>query len=443
MSDVTKLSALQLAVEIGQGRLKSVNVVQACLDRIAARDGDVKAWVHYNPDLALEQARAADEAVRLGYPTGPLHGVPVGIKDIIDTADLPTECGSAAFKGRQPETDAVAVQRLRQAGAVILGKTVTTELATLTPNVTHNPKNLEHTPGGSSSGSAAAVADGMVPAALGTQTGGSVIRPASFCGIYGFKPTFGLIPRVGVLDQSVSLDTVGVYGCSVEDLALLADALGGKDDRDSATYFHAPGSILKTATEDFKIRPKVAFLKTPAWDAASPVMREAFGELLETLGDYAAEENLDFTIARGLEAQRTINNTELATKFGPLLDRDPAQVSERLAKQIEDGRRITATAYFDALESRARIYRSFEEMFRGYAAIMTPAAPGPAPKGLGSTGDPVFNAFWTFLGTPAVTLPLMEDEAGMPMGVQLIGARRQDGRLLRNARLFEQALAVG
>ncbi|MEQ1650295.1 MAG: amidase [Hyphomicrobiaceae bacterium] len=442
MTDVTTLSALQLAVEIGKGRIKSEAVVKACLDRIAARDDAVRAWVHVAGEQALAEAREADFAVVAGHPTGPLHGVPMGVKDIIDTADMPTECGSPVFKGRQPRFDAVAVQRLRQAGAIILGKTVTTELATLTPNVTHNPHNLEHTPGGSSSGSAAAVADGMVPAALATQTGGSVIRPASFCGVYGLKPTFGLIPRGGVLDQSTSLDTVGVYGRSVEDLALIADALGGIDANDRATYRHTPGSILKSATEDFKLQPKFTFVKTPAWMTADAVTREAFGELIETLGDQVEEASVDFTIARGLEAQKTINNVELATKYGPLLDKNSDGISARLAKQIEDGRKISATKYFEALQAREVIYESFEEIFRSYSAILTPAALGPAPKGLESTGDPVFNAFWTYLGTPCVTLPLLQDEAGLPMGVQLVGARRDDGRLLRTARLFERQLAV-
>jgi Asp-tRNA(Asn)/Glu-tRNA(Gln) amidotransferase A subunit family amidase len=244
-----------------------------------------------------------------------------------------------------------------------------------------------------------------------------------------------------VLDQSTSLDTVGVFGRSVEDLALIADALGGIDLSDRATYRHTPGSILKSATEDFALKPKFAVVKSPAWESADAVTREAFGELIETLGEQAEEVSVDFTITRGLEAQMTINNVELAAKYGSLLDRQPDGISARLAQQIEDGRKITATKYFEALQAREVIYESFEEIFRSYSAILTPAAPGPAPKGLQSTGDPVFNAFWTYLGTPAVTLPLLQDEAGLPMGVQLVAARRNDGRLLRTARLFERQLA--
>src|SRR5262245_36633850 len=234
-SSLLSLTAVEAAARLARGEPSSEEFVTASLDRIAERDPEIKAWEFLDREHALAQARAADEARRQGRGIGPLHGLPVGVKDIIDTADFPTESGCAALKGRRPRKDAACVTALRRAGAVIVGKTVTTELAAYTPAATRNPRNLEHTPGGSSSGSAAAIADGMVPAALGTQTAGSVIRPAAFCGIYGFKPTFGLIPRTGVLAQAHSLDTVGVMGKSVEDLALLTDALQAYDERDPAS----------------------------------------------------------------------------------------------------------------------------------------------------------------------------------------------------------------
>ena len=220
MPDPTTLTATAAADAIRKGELSAETLVRACLERIAAREDDVQAWAHVDPELALAQAREADAALRAGEATGALHGVPVGVKDIFDTADMPTENGSPIFAGRRPERDATCVAALRDAGAVIMGKTVTTELALLTPAKTRNPRNLAHTPGGSSAGSAAAVADHMVPAALGSQTAGSIMRPASFCGVYGFKPTLGLVPRAGVLMQSHTLDTVGLYARSIEDLAL-------------------------------------------------------------------------------------------------------------------------------------------------------------------------------------------------------------------------------
>jgi len=425
---------------LARGDVSCEQLVGACLARIDTREPQVQAWAFLDRERALAQAKAADEARKEGKGVGPLHGVPVGIKDIIDTADMPTENGSPAFKGRQPFDDAACVTALRRAGAIIMGKTVTTELATLTPGVTRNPRNLEHTPGGSSSGSAAAVAAGMVPAALGTQTGGSVIRPAAFCGVYGFKPTFGVIPRPGVLTQAQSLDTVGVYGRSVEDLALLTDALQGYDARDSATFASSHPRLLATATEDWPLGGFFAFVKTHAWKDADAATHAAFGELVEHLGTRVHEVSIDHTTERGSAAARTVQSVELASNYGPVLDRAPDLVSKMLAGRIEEGRRIKGTDYLAALNARATYYGAIEDILREYGTLLTPAAPGPAPKGLGSTGNPVFCAFWTYLGVPAVTLPLLEAD-GLPMGVQLIATRRDDGRLLRTARWLVRHLA--
>jgi Asp-tRNA(Asn)/Glu-tRNA(Gln) amidotransferase A subunit family amidase len=420
--------------------LTSEAVITACLERSAEGDAEVKAWTFIDRERALAQARAADEQRKSGKGVGPLHGIPVGIKDIIDTVDMPTEHGSPVFKGRQPRADAAAVAALRAAGAVILGKTVTTELATLTPAATRNPVNPEHTPGGSSSGSAAAVAAGMVPLALGTQTGGSVIRPAAFCGVYGFKPSFGLVPRPGVLSQAPSLDTVGVFGRSLEDIALLADAIQGYDERDPASIAASRPNLLARATEDFPLPPMFTFVKTHAWGEADAVTREAFGELVEHLGDKVEEIGIDFTTERGIAAAKIVQNVELAHHYGPLLDKAPELISQRLAGQIEEGRRLRGVDYFAALEARRELYATIEDLLTQHGQILTPAALGPAPKGLESTGNPVFCAFWTYLGVPAVTLPLLEAD-GLPMGVQLVGARRDDGRLLRSARWLVRHLA--
>lgn len=443
MSTANQLSAVEAAARIASGDLTSSALVDACLARIAERDGAVKAFVHIDPAYARAQAKAADEAARQGRGVGPLHGVPVAIKDIIDTADMPTQQGCPIFKDHRPEADAACVSALRKAGAIILGKTVTTELATLTPNVTHNPRHLDHTPGGSSSGSAAAVADDMVPLALGTQTGGSVIRPGSFCGIYGFKPTYGLIPRPGVLDQAQSLDTVGVYARSIEDLAVITDVLAVHDPRDPASLSISHASLRSIAMSAWKVKPMFAYVKTSAWDEhAEAATKEAFGELIESLGSQVEEMSIDETTREGFAAHRVINDAELAMRYGPLLDRNPEHISPRLAKQIEGGRAITATAYLAALDARARLYVSCQHLFTEYGTILTLAAPGPAPKSLAATGNPIFNGFWTMMGTPAVTLPLLEVD-GMPLGVQLIGARRDDGRLLRTARLLVEQLSAG
>jgi Asp-tRNA(Asn)/Glu-tRNA(Gln) amidotransferase A subunit family amidase len=434
------LGASAAAAAIAGGDLGSEALVTAALARIAEREGELQAWAFLDRERALAQAKAADEQRREGKGIGQLHGVPIGIKDIIDTADMPTENGSAFFKGRQPRHDAAAVAALRAAGAVVLGKTVTTELATLTPSVTRNPVNPAHTPGGSSSGSAAAVASGMVPVALGTQTGGSVVRPAAFCGIFGFKPTFGLIARPGVLSQAPSLDTIGVFGRSLEDVALVVDAIQGYDQRDPASIASSRPNLLARAREDWPLPPMFIFVKTHAWAEAEAATREAFGELIEHLGDKVEEISLDFSTERGVAAAKTVQNVELAHHYGPLLERAPDLISKRLANQIEEGRRVNGIDYFAALEARHEFNASVEGLMAQHGYILTPAALGPAPKGLDSTGNPVFCAFWTYLGVPAVTLPLLEAD-GLPMGVQLIGARRDDGRLLRAARWLVQNLA--
>jgi Asp-tRNA(Asn)/Glu-tRNA(Gln) amidotransferase A subunit family amidase len=437
--DLTLLTATEAAARIARGETSAEKLTSACLERIAAREPQVQAWAFHDPEHALAQARAADRLSSEGKGVGPLHGVPIGVKDIIDTTDLPTENGCRAHQGRQPTADARCVAALRRAGAVIMGKTVTTELATFTPGKTHNPHNLEHTPGGSSSGSAAAVATGMVPAALGTQTVGSVIRPGAFCGIYGLKPTFGVIPRAGVLTQAPSLDTVGVYARSVEDLALLTDVIQGHDERDPASLLSSRPRLLATATQDWSLDPLFAFVKTHAWSEADAATHAAFGELVEELGGQATEIGLEHTTEAGYAAARLVQKVEMAFQFGPLLDRSPDQLSDNLRQQLEDGRRVSGVAYLAALNAREKFYATVEEVLLNYGTILTPAAPGPAPKGLASTGNPVFCGFWTYLGVPAVTLPLLE-VAGLPMGVQLIGARRDDGRLLRTARWLTRRL---
>jgi Asp-tRNA(Asn)/Glu-tRNA(Gln) amidotransferase A subunit family amidase len=365
---------------------------------------------------------------------GPLHGVPVGIKDIIDTADMPTEDGTVLHAGRMPDRDARVVSMLRAAGAVIMGKTVTTELATYSPGKTRNPHDPGHTPGGSSSGSAAAVAAGMVPLAIGSQTNGSVIRPAAYCGVYGFKPTHGLVPRHGVLRQSRTLDQLGVFARTIEDVALGCQQLAGYDERDPDTRPRARVPFLALASEEPPLPPLLAFAETPVWDRAEAETKEAFSELRAALADHVVEIQLPDVAGMAWEWHRTIMEAEMAASFDLEWERGRDRLSESLRNQLARGREISALDYQKALARIPLLNAGFGEIFSRCDAIVTPAAAGTAPRGLGSTGDPAFCTLWTLCGMPALNLPLMRGANGLPLGVQLVGERGSDARLLRTAR---------
>ena len=429
------LSASDAARRIAQGLLSAEELVQGCLERIRQAEPRVQAWTFLDEAHALAQARSRDELRRSGQPIGPLHGIPVGLKDIIDTADMPTENGTALHKGRTPRDDAAVVRSLRAAGAVILGKTVTTECAYFSPGKTRNPHNPEHTPGGSSSGSAAAVAAAMVPLALGSQTAGSTIRPASFCGVYGFKPTHGLIPRTGILQLSRTLDHVGIFARSIEDLALAAEAIAGYDEGDPDTRPRARVPFREIAAEEPPLEPMLAFIRTPHWERADPDAREAFAELREALGDRVEEVELLPSARDAWDWQKTIMEAEMAANLEPLWIAGKERLSERLRALMERGRETRAIDYQRVLRSLPRMIESFDELFmERYDAIITLPALGTAPKGLGATGDPAFCVLWTLLGVPSVSLPLMRGANGLPLGVQLVGRRHFDARLLRTAR---------
>lgn len=431
--DLTQLSAVALAATIRSGEHSSEEVIAACLARIASEEPRIEAWAHLDPGHAIEQAREADAIRRSGRPVGPLHGVPVGVKDIIDTGDMPTEHGTPVFAGRRPTADAAVVTRLREAGAIVIGKTVTTELAVYHPNKTRNPHDPTRTPGGSSSGSAAAVAANMVPLTLGSQTNGSVIRPASFCGVFGWKPTFGLVSRSGVLCQSPHLDHVGAFARSIPDLALTADLLSAYDPSDRGMYPRSRGSHYEVAMSEPPLPPVLGFVKSPYWDRGTEGMREAFGELREALGENCEELELPEYFGSAAALHRTILTADLARQFGQLAERSGDVLSPQLRAMIEEGFRVSAVDYNRAVDEADRLYAVFAASFERYVAILTPAAPGPAPEGLTSTGDPIFATLWTYLGVPALSLPLLEVD-GMPVGVQLIGPRRDDARLMRTAR---------
>ena len=439
-----QLTAGDAARLIRDGALSSEELVQACLERCREVEPNVQAWTFFDEEHALAQARAADELRRSGQAAGPLCGVPVGIKDIIDTGDMPTENGTVLHAGRTPRTDAAVVARLRAAGAVILGKTVTTECAYFHPGKTRNPHNPEHTPGGSSSGSAAAVAAGMVPLALGSQTNGSVIRPAAFCGAYGFKPSHGLVPRTGILKLSRTLDHVGVFARSLEDLALAAESLTGWDAGDPDTHPAARVPFGAIAAEEPPIPPVIGFIKTPHWDRVDAEAKEAFGELVEALGGAVEEIELFPSAAEAWDWHKTIMESEMAANLEREWRDGRDKLSDKLRALIERGREVRAVDYQRALSLIAPMQESFEELFtQRYDAILTPAAPGTAPKGLDSTGDPTFCTLWTLAGLPALSLPLLRGSNGMPLGVQLVGRRHFDARLLRTARWLVGALEPG
>jgi Asp-tRNA(Asn)/Glu-tRNA(Gln) amidotransferase A subunit family amidase len=422
------LSATAAAAAMACGETSSSALLEACLDRIETRDALVSAWVYVDAELALAKARAADDARAAGKPLGPLHGLPIAIKDIFDTGDMPTECGSALYRGRRPTEDAQAVSLLRRAGAIVIGKTVTAELALSAPGATANPLDLRRTPGGSSSGSAAAVADHMVPLAVGSQTGGSVIRPASYCGIVGFKPSFGAIPTGGMHLLAEPLDHAGVFARDVADIALMAKVMmaAGLGAQDSATA-HSPG------------RPRIGVLRAPVWREASDDARARFDVWADSLDMHDGVELGDI-FDDAVACQRLILDANLAGNFGAVLQTKPEALKAMTRERVVAGLAIGAKAVSSALsrveEQRTRLGQVFED----YDALLTLAAPGEAPLGLSSTGDAVFSVIWTLMGVPAITLPMLVGEDGLPIGIQLIGARGEDAKLLAiAAQIIERA----
>ncbi len=442
-SQLNWLSASDAARAVREGSISAEQLTEACLARVREADREVEAWTYLDPEHALAQARARDQERREGKPVGPLHGVPVGIKDIFDTCDMPTEDGSVLHAGRMPDYDATAVQMLRAAGAVILGKTVTTEFATYTPGKTRNPRNPAHTPGGSSSGSAAAVAAGMVPLALGSQTNGSVIRPAAFCGVYGFKPTHGLVPRGGVLKLSRTLDHVGMFARTLQDIALVAEQLVGHDPRDPDTRPRARVPFVDTLAQEPPLPPMLAYIKGPAWERATAETQAAFAELVSALGDRIVEVEMPASARQSLDWHREIMEAEMAANLDLDWERGRERISPRLGEMLERGRAANVLEYQRARARIPLLNEGFEEIFERCDAIVTPSAPGTAPAGLEATGDPAFCSLWTLCGMPALNLPLMRGENGLPMGVQLVGKRDDDARLLRTARWLVAQVEAG
>jgi Asp-tRNA(Asn)/Glu-tRNA(Gln) amidotransferase A subunit family amidase len=418
-----------------------VDLVKSCLAQIADTDASIKAWAYLDPESALAQAAECDRIRKAGLGTGPLHGLPVGLKDVIDTRDMPTQRGTDIFKDRQPDKDARLVERLRESGAVIMGKTVTTELAFVHANDTRNPHNPEHSPGGSSSGSAAAVAACHVPLAVGTQTNGSVIRPASFCGTFGFKPTRGVISRAGVLKTSDSLDQVGCFGRSLEDVALLTDALAGYDQADSCSFARPRPQMRAGAQAEAPVAPDLVWFNLPFYDRLSPDAHEGMEAVLDVLGPRITRMAAADTLANLVAVQARIHEYEICQHQAAVFDANFEDLSRELQLIVARGRKISEAEYTDALAVKASAQTFFDELFVEFDAIIAPCATGEAPKFGSGTGDPIFCTLWTLAGLPCVSLPLLVGDNNLPIGVQLIGPIEKDDRLLRTARWLQLHLA--
>ena len=398
---------------LSRRELSAEGLLRDCLEQIRAREPLVQAWEALHEQGALREARRIDALSE----RPPLCGLPVGIKDLIDVAGLPSGYGSPIYRGHRPQADAACVRLLRAAGAVIVGKTVTTEFAAYAPGKTRNPRDPERTPGGSSSGSAAAVACGMVPLALGTQTAASVIRPASFCGVIGWKPSFGALPLEGVHPLAPSLDTLGFFVRELADVPLALAALG------------AP--LAKPDARSAARRPVLALCRTEAWDRAEPSTRAALEDFAARIG--AREVTLGPRFDGLVEAQIAIMGAEAAVSLRREREQEPGKLSARLREFLELGRAVAPEQLARAHEQAAACSRELAEILQGVDAVLTPAAAGEAPRGLAFTGDPLFGRIWTLLGGPCVSLPLLRGPAGLPLGVQLVSARGRDAALLAAA----------
>ena len=421
-----QLDAWQAAEALARRDIQAVDLVRSCLDRIEQRDAEVHAFVQLNADAALALARTLDA----GPVRGLLHGLPFGVKDLLDTADLPTAYGSPIYAGQQPRADAAAVALCREAGAVLLGKTVSTELANMTSGITRNPHNLQHTPGGSSSGSAAAVADGMLPLALGTQTAGSLIRPAAFCGVVGFKPSHNRVSRAGVKSLSETLDTIGGFGRSVRDVGLLGAVLtGDKRLADPRNFDDSTNSA-----------PRIGLCTTPDWSWADEDTQQAWVLAEKALTGHAQTVALPPELQGLVARQKAVQMFETARSLRHEHQHHAHQLSASLLTLLEDGMRISGETHAQNLLAVAQQRHVAAELFVDHDVLLAPSALGEAPAGLETTGDPLFCRGWTLLGLPCIHLPFTHGRQGLPVGLQLVGRFADDHRLLAAAHWVHQRL---
>ena len=427
-----KLSAVEMVQSLKKGEITSEELVKSYIEQIKKKEKEVEAWEFFDQELALAQAKKLD-ALHQSGKHGDLHGIPVGIKDIFDTADMPTTDGTEIHKKNPSWNDCTVVSKLKQAGAVIMGKTVTAELAYYSPGKTKNPHDTTRTPGGSSSGSAAAVASHMVPLAVGSQTNGSVIRPASYCGVVGYKPTKGLISRHLVLQVSRPLDQIGVFANSIEDAALISEQLIGHDKQDPDTSLNPRPKLLAASRQKPPMEPILAYIKLPFMDKLEDDVMEGFNEVKDELKSKVDEIELPEGFTKIPDWHKIIMESDMARSFSEEYKKSKNKLSDKIIEAIERGMKYTSVEYNNALAKIDVANAYFNQFFHDYDAILTPSACGEAPKGLESTGNPIFCTIWTYCGMPCISLPLLQGKNGLPVGVQLVSSLFDDERLFRNA----------
>ena len=441
MSNTFSLSVHELVNQIKDGKTSSVELCQKYIERINKFEKDIKAWAHFDKKLLLEKAEEADKYRVSGKPLGPLHGIPVALKDIIGTYDMPTRCGTVLRKAVKRTQNAEIVDLLKSAGAIIMGKTTTTELAYYSPSKTTNPHDFSRTPGGSSSGSAAAIASYMTPLSVGSQTNGSVIRPASYCGVVGYKPSYGLISRNGVLKTSYNLDQVGVFGKTVEDVALLAKVLIKKDSYDPATIHYSAEDMLEVCKKEPIFEPKFIFYKTDNWKKIDKKSRDAFEFFIKTFKKNIEIYDTPSYFKDIKKYHQIIYETDMANNFQDYYKKSKNKLSKEMQSAISRGFKHSAKDYAEAIDFMKRSYESYSEVFEDFHGVLSPSSTGVADKGLKSTGSPEFCTVWSYMGVPTISLPLLQGENNLPLGLQLIGEKYDDLRFLSIARWLEQKSA--
>ena len=438
MIDVSTLSANELVSKLRSGEISSVELCNKYLDRIKKYEKDIQAWAHLDKKILLEKAEEADDYRKSGKPLGPLHGLPVAVKDIIGTYDMPTECGTVFRKKMSSAQDSEIVNLLKNAGAIIMGKTATAELAYIHPCKTKNPHDYSRTPGGSSSGSAAVVASHMAHLSIGSQTGGSIIRPASYCGVVGYKPSYGLISRNGVLKVSDKLDTMGVFGKTVKDVALLAKTLIKKDLHDTSTVHYSADGMLDACEEGPVFEPKFIFYKTSKWKNINKKSQQAFEFLIKNFKKNIEVFDTPSYFEDIPKNHQIIHEVDMANNMQVYFKKDKTKLSKELREAIVRGLKYSGKEYADAIDFMKQSYESYKEVFEDYHGIITPSSSGVADKGLKSTGSADFQKIWTYLGLPAISLPLLTGENDLPLGVQLVGDKLDDLRFLGAANWLEK-----
>jgi Asp-tRNA(Asn)/Glu-tRNA(Gln) amidotransferase A subunit family amidase len=427
-----KLSVVEMVQSIKKGEITSEELVKSYIEQIKKKEKDVEAWEFFDEEFVLSQAKKLDSLHQSGKH-GDLHGIPVGIKDIFDTEDMPTTDGTEIHKKNPSLSDCTVVSKLKQAGAIIMGKTVTCELAYYSPGKTKNPHDLSRTPGGSSSGSAAAVASHMVPLAIGSQTNGSVIRPASYCGVIGYKPTKGLISRHLVLQISRALDQVGIFSNSIEDAALISEQIIGHDKQDPDTSLNPRPKLLAASRQKPPMEPLLAYIKLPFMDKLDEDVMEGFNEVKDELKGQINEIELPAGFDGIPDWHKIIMESDMARSFSEEYKKSKNKLSDKIVEAIERGMKYSSVEYNEAFSKIEVANTYFKQFFHDYDAILTPSANGEAPKGLESTGDPIFSTIWTYCGMPSISLPLLQGKNGLPVGVQLVSSLYDDERLFRNA----------